>query len=528
MLKKVRPIVFWAPFLLMLAAVCASVLAPEQFLASMTAINGWTLDKLSWLYSLSTVAFLLTMIGVYFSPLGKVRIGGENAEPLLSRWNWFAIALCTTVAIGILFWASAEPMYHIYGPPESSGIAPNSAEAKRFALSTLYMHWSFTPYAIYSLPALAFALAYYNLGKSYSLGGMLSIILGKRVEGVGGQIVDAMALWALVAGMAASLGTGLLTVVGGLGAIFSIQSSALLLGIVAIAIVTSFIISAATGLMSGIRILSDLNTKFFFALAAFAFLAGPTVYLLSAAVDGLGEYFGTFLQRSLFTGAIAGDKWPQWWSNFYWANWLAWAPITALFLGRLGRGYTVREFIQTTMIAPSLFAIGWMTIFGGLAIHSDGLSKGALKAALDATGAESVVYKLFDFLPFAPVLVVVFVVLSFISFVTASDSNTEAIASMCEDRVAEDTSPTSLPLKVVWGAMIGAIAWFMTASANIDGIKMMSNLGGIPALFIVLGAMLCIWRMASVVSSGKALTQDNLSLPRASLRSGETAPAPGE
>lgn len=506
MLSNVRPIVFWGPFLLMLAAVFLSFVAPEAFLATTSEINSWTLDKLSWLYSLATFAFVGTIAFIYFSKLGSVRIGGESAEPIMSRWNWFAIALCTTVAIGILFWASAEPMYHVYSPPASSGIEPNSAEAKLFALSTLYLHWAFTPYAIYTLPAIAFALAYYNLGKSYSLGGMLSVMFGRHAEGAGGQVIDALALWALVAGMAASLGTGLLTVAGGLGSILGIETSAVLLAIVAIAIVGTFIASAATGLMNGIRILSDLNTKFFFVLAAFTFLCGPTIWLLSAGVDALGTYLSGFLERSLFTGAVAEDKWPQWWSNFYWANWLAWAPITALFLGRLGRGYTVREFIQTTMLAPSLFAIVWMTIFGGLAIYSDAESGGSLKASLDENGAESVVYALFEFLPFAPVLVIVFVLLSFISFVTASDSNCEAIASLCEERTADDTRPTSLALKVIWGVLIGGIAWFMTATAGIDGIKMMSNLGGIAALFIVIGAMLCIWRMVGWVN-GKDLAQ---------------------
>ena len=234
-------------------------------------------------------------------------------------------------------------------------------------------------------------------------------------------------------------------------------------------------------------------------LAGFVFLVGPTVYLLSAAIDSLGVYLSGFVERSLFTGAIADDKWPQWWSNFYWANWLAWAPITALFLGRLGKGYTVREFIQTTMLAPSLFAVVWMSIFGGFAIYTDQVNNGALKAALDKTGAESVIYAMFEYLPFAPILVVIFVALSFISFVTASDSNCEAIASLCEERTADDTRPTSLALKVIWGSMIGGIAWFMTAAADIQGIKMMSNLGGIPALFIVIGAMVCTWRMMSRV-----------------------------
>lgn len=177
------------------------------------------------------------------------------------------------------------------------------------------------------------------------------------------------------------------------------------------------------------------------------------------------------------------------------------------------------------MIAPALFAIVWMSIIGGLAIHSDKASGGALKAALDENRAESVIYALFEFLPFAPALVVAFVLLPFVSFVTASDSNTEAIASLCEDRTADNTSPTSLSLKVIWGVMIDGVTWFMTASADIQGIKMMSNLGGIPALFIVLGAMFCLWRMIKAASTGKPVNADTVKPLEFRTSESKTAPA---
>lgn len=513
-MKNLRPWVFWIPMVLLAASLIGNFLNPAGFLATMSAINSTSLDMLSWLYALATLTFVGTLVWAYLGPLGKVRIGGADAEPLMSKWNWFAITLCTTVAIGLLFWASAEPMYHVYSPPVSLGIAPGSSEAKIFALSTMYLHWAFTPYAIYTLPSLAFALAFYNLGKTYSLGSMLSVVMGRNAQGKGGDIIDAIALFALIAGMAASLGTGMLTLRGGLVRAFDLAPSTFLLMLIAIAIVASFVASAASGLMNGIRKLSDLNTKFFFLLAGVFFVFGPTLYILSGAIDALGSYFGDFFQKSLYTGAIAGDKWPQWWSNFYWSNWLAWAPVTALFLGKLSRGYTVREFINTTMLFPSVFAIIWMSIFSGMAIFVDQNHEGVLKAALDTNGAESVVYTLFNYLPGGTttglMITIVFVVLAFVSFVTAADSNTEAIASMCEQREAGDERPSSLPLKVIWGSMIGGIAFVMVSTSGIDGIKMLSNLGGIPALFIVLGAMLVVWKIGAAVAAGKTLAPGSL------------------
>ena len=498
---RIRPLVFWPPFILLMVAVILSFTNLDGFLAVTSAINSWILDRFSWLFSLGTLLMVGTCVWVYLSPLGNVRIGGEKATPILSRWRWFSIALCTTVAIGILFWATAEPMYHLHSPPSSMGLEAGSAEAAKFAMSTMFLHWSFTPYAIYTIPALMFALAHYNLGKPFSLGSALSPLFGDRVQGKTGQIIDALALYALVAGMAASLGTGVLTLAGGLDNMLSLGTGPVVLGVITLLIVSTFIVSAASGLKKGIAMLSSLNTRIFFGLCAFVFICGPTTWILAMGVEGMGEYLGNFFQKSLFTGAASGDKWPQWWTIFYWANWLAWAPITALFLGKISRGYTVREFLVTNMVLPAIFACVWMSIFSGTALNIDMTGDGMLNNALKNTGAESVVYTMFDNLPLAGFTAVLFIFVSFLSYVTAADSNTEAMANLCSEdnekalagddsqslSEEEQSAPTSLKLKVIWGATIGFVAWVMTSFAGIDGIKMMSNLGGLPALFIVLG-----------------------------------------
>ncbi|MCZ2721619.1 BCCT family transporter [Marinomonas sp. 15G1-11] len=492
-INKIRPLVFWPPFLLLMTAVILSFVNLDGFLGITSAINSWILSEFSWLFSIGTLFLLGTCAWVYCSPIGNVKIGGEQATPLLSKWRWFSIALCTTVAIGILFWGTAEPMYHLHSPPTSMGLEANSPAAAKFAMSTMFLHWSFTPYAIYSIPALMFALAYYNLKMPFSLGSALYPIFGKRVQGKVGQIIDAIALYALVAGMAASLGTGVLTLAGGLDNMLSVGTGPIVLGAVTLAIVACFIISAASGLHKGIARLSSLNTKVFFLIAGFVFIFGPTSWILSMGVEGIGSYLGNFFQKSLFTGAASGDKWPQWWTIFYWANWLAWAPITALFLGKISRGYTVRQFLIFNLVLPASFACVWMSIFSGTALHMDMTGDGMLNKALQATGAESVIYTMFDNLPMAGITAIVFIFVSFLSYVTAADSNTEAIANLCADNSEavlagneNEEGNNNLMIKVVWGVTIGFIAWVMTSFAGIDGIKMMSNLGGLPALFIVL------------------------------------------
>lgn len=487
----VRPVVLWLPLSLLLLGIVASLVNEAGFFALVSGANGIILRFFAPLFNWGSFAFLLTLIWVWFSPLGRVRIGGAHATPLLSKWNWFAITLCTTIAIGILFWATAEPMYHFHEPPALAEIEPASDEARRFAISSLFMHWAFTPYAIYTVPSLAFALAYHNLGKGYSLSAPLALVM----PGVSGRkprdLIDAIALFALAAGISASLGVGILSIAQGLATAVAISGGALLQGLVAIAIVGAFMLSSMSGLMRGIRVLSDWNIRFFFVLCGFLLLAGPTGEILMGMGQGALDYGREFLPRSLGLGAGGDEAWGRAWTSFYWANWLAWAPVTAMFLGRIARGYTVRQFILFNLILPSLFAIGWMSIFGVSAIVAD-QSGGGLYDALQANGPEAVIYALFDTLPAGAVWGGAFVLLSFLCFVTAADSNTEAIASLCRRDEGhpsfreEERASETLRLKVLWACLIGATAWIMVTFSGVDGVRMLSNLGGLPALFIIL------------------------------------------
>jgi choline-glycine betaine transporter len=452
--------------------------------------NNWLLDKFGWLFSLGSLGFLVVIIAVFFSPLAKVKIGGQDAVPVMSDYNWFAITLCTTIAIGILFWGTAEPLYHFAGPPAGFGIAANSPEAVRFAMSTMFMHWTFTPYAIYTLPALMFAFVFYNMRKPFSLGSTLTPVIGDRAIGSVGNIIDAVCLYALILGMAASLGTGILSLAGGLSYQYNIPNNILSYWIIGAVIVVTFIISACTGLMKGIRILSDINTKLLLLITLFVFFLGPTFFILQLGTEGFGEYLSTFFQRSLITGAAAFksgegiDMWGQWWTNFYFANWLAWAPITALFLGRLGYGQTVRKFLLFNFLLPAVFSGIWMSVFSGTALRFELDNKG-ISGHL-SQGAEYTGFAVLGNLPLSGIIIPLFLFICFICFVTAADSNTNAMSGISTTGVSPESPEPKLPMKIFWGILVGMVAVVMISSSGIGGIKTLSNLGGLPALFIEL------------------------------------------
>ena len=268
-MKNVKAGVFWPPFLLLIAAMVLCFYDLKTFQATVNTANTWLLSNFTWLFTSSALAMVFTIVWAYFSKLGDITIGGKGAEPKVTRWEWFSITLCTTVATGILFWATAEPIYHVYSPPESLGIKPSSGEAVKFAMSTMFLHWSFTPYCIYGVAALAFALAHYNLNKPYSIGSMLSPVFGSRMEGGLGSAVDSIALLTLVLGMAASMGGGILSIASGMADHWGVPRSIWINGVIALAIGVSFILSATTGLKKGIAFLSNANTQIFFGFAIF-------------------------------------------------------------------------------------------------------------------------------------------------------------------------------------------------------------------------------------------------------------------
>ncbi|WP_280562952.1 MULTISPECIES: BCCT family transporter [unclassified Chromohalobacter] len=494
MQTSLRPLVFWPTFLVLLAAVIASYVNLDAFLATTSALNDAILDNFAWLFSLGSLYLLVLAVVVYFSPLGKLRIGGEQATPMLSRLRWFSITLCTTLAVGVLFWTTAEPLYHFMGPPESLGLEAGSSDAMLFAMSTMFLHWSFTPYAIYAVPALIFALAFYNLRLRFSISSMLEPVFGPKVKRFGG-LIDAVSLYALVAGMASSLGTGALTLAGGAGQYLGGDASPLRLGVVIALIVVTFVISAASGLQKGIARLSSLNAVLLAILGIFIFVIGPTSFMLSLGVESFGVYLDGFFTKSLFTGAAGEDQWPQWWSIFYWAVWFAWAPMAALFLGKISRGYTVREFLRVNLFYPALFASVWVIIFSGAALYYQAHTGIDLHAILNDRGVENVLYELFRQMPFAGIWIPLLLFIAYISYVTAADSQTDAIGNLCTRGLTADSDlNTGVSMKILWGVIVGIVSWVMVSFVGIDGIKMLSNLGGLPALIVVLLATGSLWR----------------------------------
>ena len=481
---KFRGAVFLPPFLLLVSGVILSIIWPEAFIKSTNTINSWVLDNFDWLFNWSSFLFLILITFIYFSPISKIIIGGKGVKPILTKWRWFSITLCTTIATGILFWGTAEPMFHANETP--GGIQ----DGETFAMSTMYMHWTFTPYGIYTITGLMFALSYYNLKQPFSLSSLLYPLIGNKVHNSIGLGVDSICLFALVAGMAASMGTGIMALSGGMNLFFQFKPSSLIYACIAILIVSVFVISASSGLHKGIRLLSSWNIGALILLAIFVFITGPTREFFTIGGQGLIDYVTNFVSRSTGVGSGLESTWVQSWTSFYWATWFAWAPISALFLGRIAYGYTVKEFIHFNLIFPSLFSGFWMVIFSGSTLVFDEGSNHQIYAALQSDGPQAVIYELFEFLPFSSGLSFAFIIIAFLSYVTAADSNISAMSSISVKGVSPENPEAPVYIKIMWGVIVGTVSWVMISFAGIDGIKMISTIGGFPALFLIIAVAL--------------------------------------
>ncbi len=483
--KQVRWPIFAVPWGLAIITIILNFVSGEAFNGVIMNITNFILDKFSWLFALMAFICVVLIAIAYVSPFGGVRIGGRNAKPIMNMANYVWIVLCTIMAAGILLWACAEPLYHYYGPPSS--VKAESPEAIAFIMRDIFLEWTFTPMCIYGMPAILFAFLFYNAKKEYSLGSLLYPTLNYDTAKKISPVVDVVCLLALVCGMAASMGSAVFLVTGGMSTLSGggIASGPVTWTIVGAVIVAAFVASAVSGVMKGIRILSTVNSRIYMGLGLFVFLFGPTFYILSLTVEGFGEYISSFTKQSLFISAGDGDGWAWWWPVFYWCNWMAWMPVTSSFLGRISRGYTVREAIRVIVVYPSLFSVAWLGLFSSSSLYYELAGKGINKAM--EQGTEFATYAVLQQMPISGLTIAVFLVIVFVSFVTASDSNTNAMSGLCTSGLSPEDTESPTWLKIVWGVTIGVMCViFINAFQSTDALKYLSNLGGFPVVFLLI------------------------------------------
>ncbi|MCD4840079.1 BCCT family transporter [Neobacillus sedimentimangrovi] len=489
--QKTRKGVFLPSFLIVGGGALLGIIN-NQFLAKI-AMDGFvgTLRSLGWLYQVISIVSLVIVGIVTFSKIGKVRLGGEDAKPKYPFAAWFAMALTGGIATGVITYGVNEPIIYfsnIYGEMEKTGVEPGTPLAAIFAMGRSFYNWTFIPYAMYSLSGLVVAYMYFNRKKSLSVTASLIPLFGDRItKGIWTSIIDTLSVLAIALGLASSLGAGLALVGSGIEATYGIKQGPVVWLALAIIITVTFTMSSLKGLDKGIRILSDINAKVFYAILIALIFIGPSLYILRTSTAGLGYWLQNFWEWGLDPADIGGEALVMWWTLYDWAIWIAYAPLMGIFLAVISHGRTIREFMIVNWILPSVFGIVWFGIWGGTALNWQQNNVVDLAANIKESGAVAGLWTFLANLPLGVIIIPIVMITLILSFSTAADSMVRTIASLCTINIKHDEEPASWK-KLLWALSIGIIAFVMVAFAGgeqgVDGVKYLAALGGSTVLFV--------------------------------------------
>jgi glycine betaine transporter len=458
--------VFYVSVGFAVAFVLAGVLFTSPFGDILGAVVSRLIATLGWLYLLAATLVLAFVVFIALSRFGKIRLGGPDEKPEFGRFSWFAMLFQAGMGIGLVFWAVSEPVIHYSDPPFGQA-PPGTPEAANLALEYAFFHWTLHPWAIYAVVGLAVAYFSYRRGvKSLRISTVFRPLLGDRVDGRVGQAIDVLAVLATLFGIAVSLGLGTLQIEAGLGEVFGVSTGIALQLLIIVVTAAAYMLSASTPVERGVRWLSNASMVMAAAMLAFFLVVGPTGLQFNAFTQDVGGYLSGLVPMSLRTGAFDPDPWLGEWTIFFWATWIAWAPYVGVFIARISRGRTVREFLLGVLIAPSVFSMVWFAVLGGTAIDLDGRLGGAISSAASSDEALG----LFTFLaenPLPIVTSVLAIALVWIFFVAGADAGTIVLGSMS----AGGTRDPKRLIKLIWGAIMGAVAAVLLVAGGLNSLQ---------------------------------------------------------
>jgi choline/glycine/proline betaine transport protein len=462
--------------------ICLNLMFHEQAATFFSATLKYITAKTGWFFILSVNLIIVACTYFCFSRFGKIRIGGQKAVPEFSNKAWYSMLLSAGIGIGLMFWGVGEPIYHFSSPsPMFSGILPETPEAAQAALGVTFFHWGVHAWATYGIVGLGLAFFSYNRGLPLTIRSIFYPLLGDKIYGFWGNLIDILSVLATLAGLATSLGLGVQQINAGLNVLWGVEINTTV-QVILIAVITCFAaLSVMSGLDKGVKYLSSLNMSLAAIFMLLILIMGPTVFILSGFLQSLGFYISNLTQLSLWTETFKSTNWQDGWTVFYWAWWISWAPFVGMFIARISKGRTVREFIIGVTIIPSLLSFTWMSVFGNSAIFMQMSKKADIVAAVKAN-VSTALFSLLENFPFSAVLSVVAIILIIIFFVTSSDSGSLVVDHLTSGGKLD--SPVTQ--RVFWAVMEGVVASTLLLGGGLKTLQTATICTGLPFAFILL------------------------------------------
>ncbi|MFM1816645.1 MAG: hypothetical protein RLZ98_3340 [Pseudomonadota bacterium] len=480
--------VFWISGVLVLVFVAGTLIAPEAAKSMFDGAKGWSINAFDWLFMLAGNVFVIFCLLLIVLPVGRIRIGGADARPEFSTPSWFSMLFAAGMGIGLMFWSVAEPTaYYTNWAGTPLNVEARTPEAAQLAMGAALFHWGLHPWAIYAVVGLTLAFFAYNKGLPLTIRSGFYPLLKDKTWGWFGHVIDIVAVMATIFGLATSLGFGAQQAASGLHYLFGAPAGistqvAVIFGVTAVAVA-----SVVRGLDGGVKVLSNLNMMLAAGLLAFVILAGPTWHIVETIAATTWTYAANIVPLSSFTGR-SDQTFYHGWTVFYWAWWISWSPFVGMFIARVSKGRTVREFISAVLLVPTAVTIVWMSAFGGTALLQIENNVGALSQGIGDVSLA--LFHMLENLPLASIASFAGIVLVLVFFITSSDSGSLVIDSI----TAGGKIDAPVPQRIFWAVMEGVIAAALLFGGGADA------LGALQAAAIVTGLPFAIVLMFMCVS----------------------------
>ncbi|TWE07584.1 choline/glycine/proline betaine transport protein [Pseudomonas sp. AG1028] len=511
--STLNPPVFFGSTFLIACLVIYSTAFKESAQSVFGATQSWIIENASWVYILSVALILLFAVFLAISRYGDIKLGPDHSEPDYNNRTWFSMLFCAGMGIGLMFFGVAEPVMHFLAPPV--GEAQTVAAAKE-AMNVTFFHWGLHAWAIYAIVALILAYFSFRHNLPLTLRSALYPLIGDRIYGPIGHAVDIFAVIGTVLGVATSLGYGVMQINTGLNHLYGIPATTtvqllLLTGTMGLAT-----ISVVSGLDKGIRILSELNMLLAVCLMLFVLVLGPTVFIMQTFVQNTGQYLSEIVSKTFNLYAYEPTDWIGGWTLFYWGWWLSWSPFVGLFIARISRGRTIRQFIGGVLVVPAGFTLLWMTVFGDTAIHMilvDGITDLATAVDKDSSLA---LFAFLEHFPFSAVLSQIAVLMIVVFFVTSADSGAMVVDMLASG--GHDQTPVWQ--RIFWAALMAVVAASLLLA---DGLKALQTATIASALPFVIALLASMWGLlrALQIDAAKRNLRDQVALsPRGASSTG--------
>jgi glycine betaine transporter len=471
-------LVFNVSIIIILMIVIVGALAPDTLKEGTASIQSFITDSFGWYYLIVVTFFVIICLYLLISPVGKIKLGKPEDKPEFSRLAWLAMLFSAGMGIGLVFYGTAEPLSHfaISSPTNEIGTDQGMKDAMRYT----YFHWGIHAWAVYGIVALSLAYTTFRKGGKTLISSTLKPLLGSSMDGRPGRIIDIIAVFATVTGIATTLGFGAVQINGGLSFLYDIPSNFLTQFIIIVIVTVLFLLSALTGLGKGIKILSNTNMILAFVLFLIVFILGNTVFILNLFTDTIGTYLQNLVRMSFRISPLNEEnrQWINGWTIFYWAWWIAWSPFVGIFIARISKGRTIREFVTFVLFIPSIIGFLWFSVFGGNAMYLE--HKGLGNISKFAT--EESLFALLEHYPFSFALSILAILLISIFFITSADSGTFVLGMLSANGIQNPSNR----IKVIWGLLLTTISLVLLYSGGLDALQNMMIIAALPFSVIMI------------------------------------------